>query len=1727
MTTTKHNLGTGNFFQNWTNTGQITTNDDWSGVASIVGYRGDGIVGSTGANPQLATGDGTVTVDVNVNQTNPNGFTTGGVAEFHLADPVVALQGSGTASAPNLVIYLDATGRENIVFSFRARDIDGSADNAIQQVAVQYRIGGSGAWINLPAGYIADATTGPSSLGPDILRTVTLPPAVNGASDLQIRIITTDAVGSDEWVGIDDISVTSQPSLVVNHGTLSIDDASVTEGNSGSSAITFTVHRDGGSAGAVSATWTITFPDGADASDLGVGQPLSGSVAFADGEISKTITVQVAGDTSFEGNETFAVTLSPPSGGAVLGDAAAVGTIVNDDVAPPAVGVFINEIHYDNVGTDAGEAVEVAGLAGSNLSGWSLVLYNGNGGAVYGTIPLSGIIGNQDDGYGTLSFLVPNLQNGSPDGIALVNSLGQVVQFLSYEGVMTATNGPANGMTSLEIGGSQEPPPGVGLSLQLTGSGANYQDFTWTAVSVDDSFGAVNQGQDFIGPNANGLIRVGDTQVTEGDDNSHQLIFTVTRAGGLAGSGSVNYSLNLGSAGADDIAAGTPLSGTVTFAPGEISKQIVIGIAGDTVGEGNETIGLTLSNATGAVTIQDGAATGTILNDDPLALKIYQIQGEGHATPYAGQPVTTTGIVTGVVGNGFYLQDPTGDGNSRTSDGIFVFTGSAPTVAVGDALQVSGTPQEFVPAADSLSITELVSTSIVVQSHGNPLPAAVLIGTGGVLPPTQIIEDDGFTSFDPTTDGLDFYESMEGMRVTIDSPVAVSNTNSNGETWVLASGGAGATGYNGRTGITISGGDLNPERIQIDATSALFAGYAPDHTMGDRLSSVTGIMSYSFSSYEVLVSEAVTVVSDVTAPRESTSLAGDRDHLTIASYNVENFDPTDGPVKFNLLAENIVYNLLAPDIIALQEVQDANGLNGSDPLSGVETAQLLIDAIAAIGGPHYVYIEIAPTTANSTGGEPNGNIRNGFLYNIDRVSYIVGSAMLIDAPAFNGSRKPLVADFVFNGQTVRLIDVHFTSRLGSDPLEGSNQPANDAGDAARTAQGAAVAAYVNSALATDPSLKLGVMGDFNGFYFEGGVGAIEASGLLTDLHRLNPVEERYSYLFDGNLQAIDHMLVTGGLLSGAMFDAVHINAEQPAGASRATDHDPIIGRFYIEHPNEAPFDLAVDGTSVAENAPAGTLVGTASADDPDPEDVLTYSLVDDAGGRFAIDPATGAVTTTGPLDHEAAASYDLVIRATDPDGLSVERTVTISVGDVNEAPTGLAVNGTSVNENAPAGTAVGTVSASDPDGDSLSYTLVDNAGGRFALDASTGALTTTAPLDHEAQASYDIVVRATDPDGLTVERTVTISVGDVNEAPTGLIVNGTSVNENAPAGTAVGTVSASDPDGDSLSYTLVDNAGGRFALDASTGALTTTAPLDHEAQASYDIVIRATDPDGLAVNRTVTITVGDVNEAPTAVADAVAVNEDATTANLWNLLLGNDSDPDAGTTLSIASVNGTGTLGSLVFDASAQTLRYVADNDAFDALAPGQTAVDHFAYTVTDGHGLTSTATVAVTVTGIADGVSLSGGNGSDTLVGTGGEDRLDGGNGNDVLNGLGGHDLLLGGNGTDTLNGGSGNDVLAGGNGNDLLIGGSGADTFRFGRGGGSDTILDFDTNADHLQLEPGIGIAGSHVGDVNGDGIADLSIAFSNGGGSVVLLGVSDFSAVDFSAAQAQALAAGPMIY
>jgi uncharacterized protein len=195
------------FAQDWSNIGLITVSDDWSAVPGIVGYRGDDITASTGTDPQTLTGDGTVTIDVNANVADPSPQISGGVYENELTDPVVSLQGSGTADAPNLVLYIDATGKQNITVSYQLRDVDASADIATQPVALQYRTA-PGAWTNVPAGFVANgALPGANVTGPSALVVATLPAGADGSATLQIRIITSNAVGNDQHVGVDSIRV--------------------------------------------------------------------------------------------------------------------------------------------------------------------------------------------------------------------------------------------------------------------------------------------------------------------------------------------------------------------------------------------------------------------------------------------------------------------------------------------------------------------------------------------------------------------------------------------------------------------------------------------------------------------------------------------------------------------------------------------------------------------------------------------------------------------------------------------------------------------------------------------------------------------------------------------------------------------------------------------------------------------------------------------------------------------------------------------------------------------------------------------------------------------------------------------------------------------------------------------------------------------------------------------------------------------------------------------------------------------------------------------------------------------------------------------------------------------------------------------------------------------------------------------------------------------------------
>src|SRR6185503_19099897 len=293
------------FSQNWTNTGLITANDNWSGVAGIEGYLGQDITTSTGTDPQtlLTTSAVANDLDVIANQTNPNTLTNGGVAEFDgIANPTVALQGSGTADAPYVIFYVNTTGCSSITAAYNLRDIDGSTDNSIQPVALQFRVGSSGNFTNVPAGFVADATTGPSLATLVTPVSATLPAAANNQALVQVRIITSNAVGNDEWVGVDDISITSTGTGATRN--LSINDVTVTEGNSRTTA-SFTVSLSA-PAGEGGVTFDIATADGTAlvSNNDYVAKSLTGQT-IAQGGQTFVFDVTINGDTAVEPNETF------------------------------------------------------------------------------------------------------------------------------------------------------------------------------------------------------------------------------------------------------------------------------------------------------------------------------------------------------------------------------------------------------------------------------------------------------------------------------------------------------------------------------------------------------------------------------------------------------------------------------------------------------------------------------------------------------------------------------------------------------------------------------------------------------------------------------------------------------------------------------------------------------------------------------------------------------------------------------------------------------------------------------------------------------------------------------------------------------------------------------------------------------------------------------------------------------------------------------------------------------------------------------------------------------------------------------------------------------------------------------------------------------------------------------------------------------------------------------
>ena len=570
--------------------------------------------------------------------------------------------------------------------------------------------------------------------------------------------------------------------------------------------------------------------------------------------------------------------------------------------------------------------------------------------------------------------------------------------------------------------------------------------------------------------------------------------------------------------------------------------------------------------------------------------RIHDIQGAAHRSPLEGHAVSSVpGIVTAKVSNGFFFEDPNPDSNSATSEGMFVFgTPAADAVAVGDAVEVAGFVTEFRPGGatgNNLTQTEISSPEVDVLSSGNALPGPGLIGKGGRIPPDEIIDNDSTGDaevsgvFDPAQDGLDFYESFESMRVRVNKAWVVGPTTDFGEIPIVGDTADRAGIMTNRGGVVVRSNDFNPERIHLD--DRLMP--VPDLNVGDRFGTpVVGILDYSFGNFKLDVSEPFTTISEGLEQEVARDVAANE--LSVATFNVENLDPGDADAKFAELAGLIVHNLKSPDIVALEEIQDNNGPTNDGTTAADQTLAELIAAISAAGGPAYDYRQINPVN-NADGGEPGGNIRVGFIFRTDRgLSFVdrpggtstaaTGVVAGSDGPqltfspgrvdptnpAFANSRKPLAGEFIWRGQTIFAIANHFNSKGGDDPLFGRFQPPSRVTETQRHQQAQVVNSFVDSILALDANAKVIVLGDLNDFEFSETLAILEG-GVLDNLVLSLRRPERYTYVFEGNSQVLDHILASRKLYRTLTeYDVVHANAEF---ADQASDHDPQVARFNL------------------------------------------------------------------------------------------------------------------------------------------------------------------------------------------------------------------------------------------------------------------------------------------------------------------------------------------------------------------------------------------------------------------------------------------------------------------------------------------------------------------------------------------------------------------------------------
>ena len=905
-------------------------------------------------------------------------------------------------------------------------------------------------------------------------------------------------------------------------------------------------------------------------------------------------------------------------------------------------------------GTDAGEAIEIFGPAGTVLTDWSLVLYNGSNGTSYSTTELSEPIPDLGDGVGVVTVGYPSngIQNGSPDGVALVDASGAVVQFISYEGVLTATDGPAVGRTSTDIGVVEAGTTAVGDSLQLIGSGTTRSDFTWAAPQPN-SFGAVNGADDGGGDGGGGDGGDGGgvvdgVAVTEfhydndGGDVGEAIEISGPAGTDLAGWIIEGYNGNGGTVYFTEILAGViadeaDASGALSFTIGGLQNGSPDGFAlsapdgtvvdflsyeGTLDGVGGAADGLTSTDVGVAessdtpvgqsLQLIDGVWTGPavssfgLLNgggvveppvgsceDAPVVTLISRIQGTGAASPCVDEDVVVEGIVVGdfqdgaggVNGDldGFFVQeqDVDADADPTTSEGVFVFDGSSPTVdvAIGDLVRVEGSVSEF---NDSTQITSF--TGVTVVSSGNPLPTPAT----GILPVAS----------------LDDFEAFEGMSVTFPQDLVISeyfNFDRFGEI-VLSSerrltptaefepgpeaiAAAAAAELDRITlddGRTSQNPDpaIHPNGAEFDLDN-LFRG-------GDTVANVTGVLNFAFGLYRVQPTQGADYTS-INARTAAPDPVGGR--LQVATFNVLNYFTTlddgvndicspsqdqecrgaDDAEELTRQRDKIIAAISAidADVVGLIEIE--NGLDDGP------TADLVAGLNDVAGAGTYDYV--------ATGAIGSDAIRVAIIYQPASVTPSGAYAVLdssVDPRFIDTKSRPVLAQTFVENDTDAAFTVavnHFKSKGSSCDDVGDPNDGQGGGNCNGTRTLAAEALV--DWLATDPTQSgdadVLIVGDLNSYDKEDPIDVLTGAG-YRDLIFDYLGEDAYSFTFDGQIGYLDYALSSTSMTSQVTgVTEWHINADEPdlldydtsfkqdaqdaiyaPDAYRSSDHDPVV-----------------------------------------------------------------------------------------------------------------------------------------------------------------------------------------------------------------------------------------------------------------------------------------------------------------------------------------------------------------------------------------------------------------------------------------------------------------------------------------------------------------------------------------------------------------------------------------